>query len=227
MIIYLKKNIHNIYIMTSCDKTSNNKYFDCPARMDDGRAFTDYRSSSTVNDMIRYSNNTMTSFDYRQFLTNNATKIMEVNNVYTKEKVGCDSCNYVEIPFQNTCTWNSSYGSCAMTNPNGIGMDNRVMSKNIERFTPNGMNLQGYNINGQSSLTSQLAYDATAQNVYAPEAFQSNIVGAEGAFKEFSQNVYAPEPFMTKKPSQYVNAETAFNEFSQNVYVPEAFSGRR
>ena len=40
----------------TCDKTSNNKYFSCPARMDDGRTFTDYRPSSSVDDMIRYSN---------------------------------------------------------------------------------------------------------------------------------------------------------------------------
>jgi len=219
--------------MSNCDKTSNNKYFDCPARMDDGRAFTDYRSSSSVNDMIRYSNNTMTSFDYRQFLTNNATKIMEVNNAYTKEKVGCDSCNYVEVPFQNTCTWNTSYGSCSMTNANGIGLNNRVVSQNVEKFTPNGMNLQGYNINGQSSLTSQLAYDATAQNVYVPEPFKSRenfqgpYVTAEVAFKESSDNVYVPEQFMPRERFQdsYVKAEGAFNEASQNVYVPEPFYG--
>ena len=61
----------------NCNKTSNNKYFDCPARMDDGRAFTDYRSSATVDDMIRYSNNTMSSFEYRQFLINNGNEIMK------------------------------------------------------------------------------------------------------------------------------------------------------
>jgi len=54
----------------TCNKTSNNKYFDCPARMDDGRIFTDYRPSSSVDDMIRYSNNVMSSYEYRQFLIN-------------------------------------------------------------------------------------------------------------------------------------------------------------
>ena len=29
----------------NCNKTSNNKYFDCPALMSDGRIMTDYRSS--------------------------------------------------------------------------------------------------------------------------------------------------------------------------------------
>ena len=33
----------------SCYKASNNKYFNCPPRMDDGRHFTDYRSSCDTN----------------------------------------------------------------------------------------------------------------------------------------------------------------------------------
>ena len=69
----------------TCNKTSNNKYFDCPARMDDGRAFTDYRPSNTVDDMIRYSNNVMNSYDYRQFLIHNANNIMEIN-ISNKQK---------------------------------------------------------------------------------------------------------------------------------------------
>ena len=37
----------------TCLKTSNNKYFDCPALMSDGRTFTDYRPSNYVNDLIK------------------------------------------------------------------------------------------------------------------------------------------------------------------------------
>ena len=29
----------------NCHKTTNNKYFQCPPRMSDGRHFTDYRSN--------------------------------------------------------------------------------------------------------------------------------------------------------------------------------------
>ena len=56
-----------------CNKTSNNKFFDCPPRMDDGRHFTDYRPNSYVNDLIRYSNKVMSSYNARQFLQANAT----------------------------------------------------------------------------------------------------------------------------------------------------------
>jgi hypothetical protein len=117
----------------SCNKTSNNKHFDCPARMDDGRVFTDYRPSTTVDDMIRYSNNVMSSYEYRQFLINNASNIMSVNNDYTKEKVGCNSCNYQDIPFQTICNVNDKYSSCKMVNQNGIGIKN-IATQNIKNF---------------------------------------------------------------------------------------------
>jgi hypothetical protein len=117
----------------SCNKTSNNKHFDCPARMDDGRVFTDYRPSTTVDDMIRYSNNVMSSYEYRQFLINNANNIMSVNNNYTKEKVGCNSCDYQEVPFQTICNVNDKYSRCKMVNQNGVGIKN-VATQNIETF---------------------------------------------------------------------------------------------
>jgi hypothetical protein len=108
----------------NCDKTSNNKYFDCPARMDDGRTFTDYRSSSSVDDMIRYSNNVMSSYEYRQFLIHNATNLMKVNNQYTNNKIGCYSCNAEKIPFNETCVINKNYSSCKVTDNNGVGLNN-------------------------------------------------------------------------------------------------------
>lgn len=119
--------------MNNCNKTSNNKYFDCPARMDDGRTFTDYRSSSHVDDMIRYSNNIMGSYEYRQFLINNATNIMDINNQYTSNKVGCKSCNAMHIPFHTKCDINNSFSVCSTVNPHGIGLENSV--SDLENFS--------------------------------------------------------------------------------------------
>ena len=65
----------------NCNKTSDNKYFDCPAVMSDGRAFTDYRPSTTVDDMIRIGNNVRSNYEYRQFLTNNATAIITITSI--------------------------------------------------------------------------------------------------------------------------------------------------
>jgi len=116
--------------MNTCNKTSNNKYFDCPARMDDGRTFTDYRPSNTVDDMIRYSNNVMSSYEYRQFLINNANNIMNVNNQYTVDKVSMSNCTAPEMPFKTVCDVNKQYSKCAPTNLNGIGIQN-VVNQNV------------------------------------------------------------------------------------------------
>ena len=40
-----------------CYKTTNNKYFNCPPRMSDGRHFTDYRPVCDVNNLIASNNN--------------------------------------------------------------------------------------------------------------------------------------------------------------------------
>ena len=112
--------------MNNCNKTSNNKYFDCPARMDDGRTFTDYRPSSSVDDMIRYSNNVMGSYEYRQFLIHNANNIMNVNMQYTSDKVSMNKCNAPEIPMNAVCDINKQYSKCSQTNINGIGIENNA-----------------------------------------------------------------------------------------------------
>jgi hypothetical protein len=124
---YKKINIFKLYMnnnLKTCNKTSNNKYFDSPARMDDGRAFTDYRSSNSVDDMIRFSNNIGSSYEYRQFLINNATNIMNINNKYTVDKVGSNSCNSNPVPFYNQCNINTSVSNCSVIDDNGIGLYN-------------------------------------------------------------------------------------------------------
>ena len=115
------------------NKTSNNKYFECPARMDDGRLFTDYRASSTVDNMIRYSNNVMSSFEYRQFLIHNADNIMNVNKQYISNTAGCSDCNTPVMPFETNCMINAQYTKCAPTNMNGMGINNIVETPNIKR----------------------------------------------------------------------------------------------
>ena len=62
-----------------CNFTSDNYYRDCPSRMSDGRNFTDYRSSCTMNNLIRASNSIANTFEYRMFLTRNGDDIREMN----------------------------------------------------------------------------------------------------------------------------------------------------
>lgn len=92
------------------DKTSDNRYFHCPPRMDDGRHFTDYRPSSLVNHMAQSSNNQMSSYGYRQFLIHHGSEIMNANRYYTYMKNGCAVDNTVqELPGYNVKPANAHF----------------------------------------------------------------------------------------------------------------------
>jgi len=73
----------------SCKYTSDNFHKTCPARMADGRSLTDYRSSCTMNNLVRASNSVTNSFEYRLFLTRNAETIMDINETYNEKKMAC------------------------------------------------------------------------------------------------------------------------------------------
>ena len=74
-----------------CKKTSNNKHFDCPPRMSDGRLFTDYRSRCDVN-FLDLDNGHMDSYTYRQYLINNANEIVESRRKSLYDEVKCGPC---------------------------------------------------------------------------------------------------------------------------------------
>jgi len=152
----------------NCNKTSNNKYFDCPALMSDGRIMTEYRQSGTLNDMIRLNNNVLSSNQYRHFLTNNALEIMNINNQYISEKNNCKSGKLVEVPFSKVCNYNTQIGICQKTNQRmGIGMANEVEA-NINTCGNNqisgcyfndseNMNVQSHFFNGKNTEFNQYA----------------------------------------------------------------------
>lgn len=112
--------------MNSCYKTSNNKHFKCPPRMDDGRHFTDYRPNCHVNNLIRANNFLLNSYDTRMFLTKNANKLMTLNRTYACQKNCCGPC---KAPYNSgtmldeknisSCTNNSC--TTDLKNHNGIG----------------------------------------------------------------------------------------------------------
>ena len=72
----------------------------------------------------------MSSYEYRQFLINNANNIMNVNNQYTVDKVSMSNCTAPEMPFKTVCDVNKQYSKCAPTNLNGIGIQN-VVNQNV------------------------------------------------------------------------------------------------
>lgn len=107
--------------ISDCFKVSNNKYPDCPAIMDDGRAFTDYRSSCFINDMLRIKNGLTNSYAYRQFLINNGSNLINTIRLYNIEKSSCSPCDAKPIHCQNICNIDKQSVNCALTNPDGLG----------------------------------------------------------------------------------------------------------
>ncbi|MTA40621.1 MAG: hypothetical protein F2563_02240 [Actinobacteria bacterium] len=70
----LSLDIQNMYH----GKSANNRYGNSPARMADGRNFTDYRQHCVTEADLRQQAGTRTSdFAYRAFLQNNGTTIMQ------------------------------------------------------------------------------------------------------------------------------------------------------
>ena len=120
------------------DKTSNNKYFGCPAMMADGRIFTDYRPNTYVNDLIRVSNNINSSYDYRQFLMHNARNIMEVNNKYTTKKIQCEGVQGVYIPNKTVCVVNDINSKCQVVDERGMGLTNTVLPNTVKQLGMEG-----------------------------------------------------------------------------------------
>ena len=111
----------------SCYKSSNNKYFKCPPRMDDGRHFTDYRPNCHVNNLIRSNNAIMSSHEYRMFLTHNASKLMDLNRTYTVQKNGCGPCTepYHEgtmLSEQTVQSCNNKTCTAELKNVSGLGI---------------------------------------------------------------------------------------------------------
>lgn len=107
--------------ISDCYKVSNNKYPDCPAIMDDGRAFTDYRSACYLNDMLRVKNGIQNSYDYRQFLIRNGENIINTVRLYNIQKTSCRPCDAKPINCQNICEVNRQSVNCSLNNECGVG----------------------------------------------------------------------------------------------------------
>lgn len=79
----------------TCYRPSNNKHFDCPPRMADGRLFTDYRPRCVKN-FVYAPDSTETgyldSYKYRQHLINNADPILNAMRAEAYNMAVCAPC---------------------------------------------------------------------------------------------------------------------------------------
>jgi hypothetical protein len=83
---------------------SHNVYFDFPPLMSDGRNFAGWQPGNAVNAAIRKNENIQSNWDYRKYLTHNADKIMEINQLDAVNASGHGSfeVNPIEQEQRNT-----------------------------------------------------------------------------------------------------------------------------
>ena len=122
----------------NCYRTSNNKFFNAPPRMADGRNFTDYRPQCDVNNGLINENKLPNSHEYRMFLTQNAEKLMDVNTKHNYVKNGIFKCKEpyeigTMLPEAQRVLCNEKTCSVLNIDNNGLGLG-RQYSKE-----PNGL----------------------------------------------------------------------------------------
>ena len=66
----------------------NNVYQHLPARMDDGRVFSNWDPTAVINDKIRIKENLRTNSEYREYLQKNAMHLMKLNQTMAYETIG-------------------------------------------------------------------------------------------------------------------------------------------
>lgn len=116
-----------------CTNTTNNRYFDCPPRMSDGRHFTDYRTNCHLNSkhvLDSYDNKSaFSSHDYRQYLIKNGEKLMDINreNVFKENKCGtCD--NNTMLPPQTNIMCDDQKCKVVLNAKHGLGQGRQYES---------------------------------------------------------------------------------------------------
>jgi hypothetical protein len=71
----------------------NNIHFDSPPIMADGRNYANWQPGAVINENIRAREHINTNWDYRAYLQQNATSIMDFDRRMACEQTGCSSIN--------------------------------------------------------------------------------------------------------------------------------------
>ena len=103
------------------NRVSDNFELEFPARMADGRLFTDYKSSGILNSFENELNSTL---EYRLYLQNNAEKIINNNYDVAESLTKCNNCPGYEI-IDSKILLTCSKESCTqnINDSNGLGLD--------------------------------------------------------------------------------------------------------
>ena len=126
----------------SCYRSSNNKFFNSPSRMADGRIFTDYRPNFEMNRYIESGNKLKNTHDYRMFLSRNGEKLIQKNQEYIYLKSGMGRCMEpyhigTMLPEKTRVKCNQHTCEVVDVDPNGHGQGREyVTSEPNEILTP-------------------------------------------------------------------------------------------
>lgn len=106
----------------TCFSGSNNIHFNYPPIMNDGRNYASYQPEAAVNERIQQQNQITSNWKYRQFLTKNASDIMNFNSqeaCYTlglSPHVTSDATPSSNVPFLYKNTFDTSTPGFGYTN---------------------------------------------------------------------------------------------------------------
>ncbi len=117
------EDINNAYSMkmflpnTSLGYKLNNQYNNFPPLMSDGRALHSWQPEAVINNNIIKENNIKTNWEYRNYLTNNAKEILQINSRESHYNIGY---NNIFGDVKNNNNYASPYLYTSMTdiNPN-------------------------------------------------------------------------------------------------------------
>lgn len=179
-----------------CERSSDNRVFNCPPRMADGRHFTDYRPRCMSNFIMN--NDSMNSYEYRQYLIHNADNIMKNNSIASYKDNMCGPCvdpydqgtmlpeQYLQSCNKNTCKF-------VLNDQNGLGLGRQNMVSEESRaikseFLKNKENEQLYfkqNVNCCSTPSDDL--NSLPFNGFEEGTFMRTAVPSGAPFFSFKQ----------------------------------------
>ncbi len=90
----------------TCYAGSNNIHFNFPPIMSDGRNYSSWQPGAVINEQLREQNNITSNWKYREFLTKNATNIMNTNLI-----LACDNCGACPPKYNGNQNPSSQYNN--------------------------------------------------------------------------------------------------------------------
>lgn len=121
-----------------CQRPSDNKSFNCPERMADGRLFTDYRPRCAQQYLDKINNKLTSSYDYRLYMITNAEEIMKQNAISSYMRAQCGPCvepyeQGTMVPEVEKQVCNERTCSFSVNDPYGVGLGRQYYNPSVEQ----------------------------------------------------------------------------------------------